>query len=217
MKRQHRRWLLLSLCLILTLALAALPVCAAEGTDVPDTAPGSDPAEVPDEPPRDGDWCADADGHWRADAVSQGIPSPHVDEDGDGICDVCQWELPGSDPVEVPDEPPRDGDWCADANGHWRADAVSQGIPSPHVDADGDGICDVCQWVLPADPPATAPADTTAPATDPAAPDAEASPQTGDRLPLALWALLLSAGALFGVLLPLRRGSKQQPHVPPNA
>ena len=275
MRKQHKKWLALLLCLTMLSTLTAVSAFAEDGQSANEETvePTEQPVEAPDmDTPLDGNWCSDANGHWRADAVNQGIPAPHVDEDGDGACDVCRWVLavdePTEEPVEVPGDTPLDGDWCSDANGHWRADAVNQGIPAPHVDEDGDGVCNVCRWVLAVDEPAEEPGDEPIdggyeyddefhwpaggveykrpheldengacvicgfvkpahdePGTDsgneePAVPPgrspgtlspARTVPQTGDQFDPALWTmmLLLSVGVLTGVILNLRKRSKQ--------
>ena len=186
-----------------------------------------DPVVVPDDTPLDGNWCSDEENHWRADAVNQGIPTPHVDDDEDGICDVCQRVLsaeePVDDPVVVPDDTPLDGNWCSDEENHWRADAVNQGIPTPHVDEDEDGICDVCQRALSAEEPVEEPSDEPGTGSEneetTVAPESNSdrsqsggtSPKTGYKSDLALLTvmLLMSVGAITGVVVPLRKPGKQ--------
>lgn len=128
------------------------------------------------------------------------------------------------DPVEAPfEDTPLDGDWCSDEENHWRADAVNQGIPTPHVDDDEDGICDVCQRVLSAEEPVEEPSNEPGTGSEneetTVAPESNSdrtqsggtSPKTGYKSDLSLLTvmLLMSAGTITGVVVPLRKPGKQ--------
>lgn len=162
MHKQYRKLLVLPLCLAMAFTLMTTSVSAyEEQTELPtkqeSVDPMEEPSEVHDDTPLDGNWCFDEENHWRADAVNQGIPTPHVDDDKDGICDVCQWVL--SEPIE-----------------------------NPSVSNEEEEL-------------------TVSPVRD----LSETSPKTGDESDFALWTvmLLLSASALTTVILTLRKCSKQ--------
>ena len=75
----------------------------------------------------------------------------HVDENGDGLCDVCGETMP-EEPEPEPDEPCNEH---VDENGDGLCDVCGELvliIPwdepcGDHVDANDDGTCDVCGWV----------------------------------------------------------------------
>ena len=120
------------------------------------------------------------------------------------------------EPVEVPDDVPLDGDWCFNEESHWRADAVNQGIPAPH-EFDENGVCVICDFVKPEDDEPGADSKNEEPSLSPESnlsstpPGGGTAPKTGNESDPALWAvmLLLAAGVLSGVILPLRKPSKQ--------
>ncbi len=91
----------------------------------------------------------DETGHWRlptCDDTTDGIDfAAHVDENGDGKCDVCGYEM------EKPHEHTYSDEFTAkDETGHWRlptCDDTTDGIDfAAHVDENGDGKCDVCGY-----------------------------------------------------------------------
>lgn len=72
-------------------------------------------------------------------------PFPHVDEDGDGVCDVC---LTANFHIHS-----FSTEWSHDEDGHWKAATCHSDAKSEyaeHVDEDdngyGDGVCDVCGY-----------------------------------------------------------------------
>lgn len=111
---------------------------------------------------------------------------------------------PIEEPVEVEDNTPLDGNWCFDEEFHWRADAVSQGIPAPHEDENKDGICDVCQWKISSDKPTVSPEENIS-----IVPSEDETPQTGDNYNLVLWIVIMfiSAGVLTKNFLTRSRAS----------
>lgn len=84
----------------------------------------------------------------------------HVDEDGDGLCDLCGMEIT-TDPSE-PTEPSEPGDGEQ---------------PCEHVDADGNGVCDKCGEAM-----STGPVGPTEP-TDPIVPIEPEKPGDGEEKP----------------------------------
>ncbi len=68
----------------------------------------------------------------------------HVDDNGDGICDVCEGV------VDDNDEPNTD-DVCVhkDDNGDEICDTCGDPVCKTHVDADGNEACDVCGAAVP--------------------------------------------------------------------
>ena len=101
-------------------------------------------------------WSSDDDQHWHA-ATCEGHTSEkkdaadHVDADNNGKCDVCDHD------VDVVVTPPHEHTWAdtwsKDENGHWHA-ATCEGHTSEkkdeagHTDANNDGKCDVCEYVI---------------------------------------------------------------------
>lgn len=90
------------------------------------------------------EWSRTEGGHWHAPTCGHDIPgadlTDHVDADNDGICDDCAYDY---DHTHTYDEA-----WATDANDHWHNVTCGHDIPvkdkNAHVDADGDGDCDVC-------------------------------------------------------------------------
>ncbi len=92
------------------------------------------------------EWVNDETHHWHAatcnhvGAVSE--KAEHVDENKDGVCDVCGWFDP--EHTHTYSE-----EWTFDATHHWHAatcghDTVSEKVE--HVDENNDGACDACGW-----------------------------------------------------------------------
>lgn len=96
----------------------------------------------------DAEWTKDASGHWYAvtcgcvDATVRKLQ--HVDDNKDAICDVCKYEY---DHEHTYSE-----DWTADCTNHWNtADCgciIAPANLEAHADANGDGECDTCKYVI---------------------------------------------------------------------
>ena len=96
----------------------------------------------------DAEWTKDASGHWYAvtcgcvDATVRKLQ--HVDDNKDAICDVCKFEY---DHEHTYSE-----DWTADCTNHWNtADCgciIAPANLEAHADANGDGECDTCKYVI---------------------------------------------------------------------
>ena len=98
------------------------------------------------------DWLGDADGenHYKlptCDDTDEMIgPFPHVDEDGDGACDVCLTTKLHQHSFSA--------EWSHDGEGHWKAATCKhselKSEYAEHVDEDGngygDGVCDICGY-----------------------------------------------------------------------
>ena len=111
--------------------------------------------EKPAEPKHEhtySDWLGDADGenHYKlptCDDTDEMVgPFPHVDEDGDGACDVCLTTNIHKHSFSA--------EWSYDGEGHWKAATCKhselKSEYAEHVDEDGngygDGVCDICGY-----------------------------------------------------------------------
>lgn len=100
-------------------------------------------------------WTSDATNHWHAATCGhdeeKSEVAAHVDEDENGKCDVCDYEM-----MEVPPathEHTFSESWSSDENSHWHAvtcghDEEKSG-EAAHVDANSDDKCDVCNYEMP--------------------------------------------------------------------
>lgn len=93
------------------------------------------------------EWSSDAENHWHASTCDhkdeKSDVAAHVDEDGDGMCDVCKY----SNCEHTYDE----SKWSSDADSHWHASTCGHNVKkdeSAHKDENKDGICDVCEYVI---------------------------------------------------------------------
>lgn len=88
-------------------------------------------------------WNHDEQSHWRIcpedKDIKEGSVAKHIDEDGNGVCDVC-----GYDGMHVHSYDA----YGHDEDNHWTVcscgDKENEG--DAHVDKDGDGVCDVCEY-----------------------------------------------------------------------
>lgn len=89
-------------------------------------------------------WSSDAENHWHAATCehgeNHGSKAPHADEDEDGLCDVCEYEV-GHTHTFV-------DEWTIDDERHWKEPTCShtdvKGDEDLHKDDDTNGECDVC-------------------------------------------------------------------------
>ncbi len=89
-------------------------------------------------------WSHDAEYHWHDVACSHTIEvadkAAHADENNDGICDGCEWNYDHEHTYKT--------EFSKDTIYHWHdADCGHDVAPSgkeEHTDANGDGICEVC-------------------------------------------------------------------------
>ena len=90
------------------------------------------------------DWESDATNHWHAATCEHGEEksalAKHKDEDEDGKCDVCAYEVGHTHTYAE--------DWSKDDTHHWHAatcthtgEVADKGL---HEDVAADGTCDVC-------------------------------------------------------------------------
>ncbi|MBQ8229437.1 MAG: hypothetical protein IJZ32_01930 [Clostridia bacterium] len=90
------------------------------------------------------DWESDATNHWHAATCEHGEEKSalarHKDEDEDGKCDVCAYEVGHTHTYAE--------DWSKDDTHHWHAatcthtdEVADKGL---HEDVEADGTCDVC-------------------------------------------------------------------------
>ncbi len=107
----------------------------------------------------------DKDYHWNYcpddEVVDEASKEAHKDENSDGKCDVCGYEMAASDPSGDPSDPsgtpetPHIHNYSAqgkDSNKHWNYcpddNAVEESSEADHVDDDVDGYCDVCNYEM---------------------------------------------------------------------
>lgn len=90
-------------------------------------------------------WSYDEDGHWYAATCEhtqeKANTGTHVDEQNDGVCDICDY---GSDHTHTFAQ-----EWESDADNHWYASTCGHDVQSElaaHIDADNDDLCDVCAY-----------------------------------------------------------------------
>lgn len=93
-------------------------------------------------------WSTSATEHWHAatceHAELKSDAAPHVDDDEDGKCDVCEYEIGHEHTyAEV---------WSSDETHHWKVATCShsdqKGELAKHTDANFDNTCDVCSAAL---------------------------------------------------------------------
>lgn len=91
------------------------------------------------------EWASNKTYHWKVCAEDgekdQDSQEKHIDENADGQCDVCGYE------VGIPHEHSYT-EWGSDADSHWKY-CPEDGTKDPssedyHVDDDSNGACDVC-------------------------------------------------------------------------
>lgn len=105
------------------------------------------------------------------------------------------------------------GDWCVDADNHWkgciRCAAVLNGDKQPHEDADGDGKCDVCLYApgtaVPEGPAKPQDPGTTGPITQPGQDQDEDPPRKLSWLPIVLVVLVCFAAAVTVTVIILKK------------
>lgn len=102
------------------------------------------------EHPYDADrWLNDSDTHWNVPLCEhtneRPNEAPHIDEDNDNKCDVCDYDM-----TPAACEHPYDAEqWLYDSDTHWNLPLCEhteeRPNEAPHVDEDKDGKCDVCK------------------------------------------------------------------------
>ncbi len=99
------------------------------------------------------DWAMRSDSaeHWQEcfddKTEKEGSRAPHIDADNDEICDECGFVMTTGD--GNPDHQHNFSDnWSSDATNHWKqcTSCTEKTELSPHVDGDGDGLCDECLY-----------------------------------------------------------------------
>ena len=96
------------------------------------------------------DWSTDENKHWHEATCGHDVISDegeHVDENGDGKCDVCGYIM-----EETPAHEHTYSDkWSTDENKHWHAATCGHDVISDegaHTDGNGDFVCDICGYVM---------------------------------------------------------------------
>lgn len=94
-------------------------------------------------------WKNDAQNHWHPATCKhsgqKGSLAAHVDENNDGICEVCEY-------FDAEHTHTYAEAWSSDANEHWHAANCGHDLVSDkaaHEDADNDGVCDICEYADP--------------------------------------------------------------------
>ena len=135
----NKRNLLLLLCILL--AVAMLMVSCGKKTE----------DEAPHVCTFSNDWSSDADGHWHASTCAEhpnakSAAGAHADSNIDGKCDTCDYvTCPAGE--HTYDET----QWVSDDVNHWHAANCGCALikdSAAHDDADKNGICDTCEYVL---------------------------------------------------------------------
>lgn len=129
---------IISILLCLVLMLSLLAGCGKKGGD--ETTEHKHTYES--------DWSHDESNHWRQANCEhntlQANLGEHVDENLDGICDICEYDYSGCQHTYA-------AVWSSDATGHWKAATCnhigSVSEKADHTDEDNDGACDVCGYM----------------------------------------------------------------------
>lgn len=92
-------------------------------------------------------WTTTEDEHWREVTCGHDIPvankGVHVDEKGDGTCDVCGYTPPHFHTFA--------DTLTSDGNNHWYASTCGHDVKkdeAPHSGHEEDGVCDICAHVV---------------------------------------------------------------------
>lgn len=92
-------------------------------------------------------WTTTEDEHWREVTCGHDIPvadkSVHVDEKGDGTCDICGYTPPHFHTFA--------DTLTSDGVNHWYASTCGHDVKkdeAPHSGHEEDGVCDVCAHVV---------------------------------------------------------------------
>jgi len=94
------------------------------------------------------EWTKDSEGHWyeaTCDCEDVEVTKlSHVDANNDGACDICTF----TDHTHTYETET----WTVNCTSHWRAATcphIVAGIDkADHEDTDGDGKCDVCNYII---------------------------------------------------------------------
>ena len=91
------------------------------------------------------EWVSDENNHWNVcECGEKANEAAHADDDVDGKCDVCDADVP-----LPPHEHSFGAGWASDENTHWNVcDCGEKANQAAHVDANTDGKCDICQYVM---------------------------------------------------------------------
>ena len=134
-----KRNLLLLLCIVLAVALVMVS-CSKKDED-----------EAPHVCTFASDWSSNADGHWHASTCAdhpnaKSAEGTHADSNIDGKCDTCDY-------VTCPagEHTYNETAWESDDVNHWHAATCGCALikdSAAHEDANKDGNCDTCEYVL---------------------------------------------------------------------
>ncbi len=95
-----------------------------------------------------GRWLSFETGHsyqFTCGCPSAAVVELHYDNDGDLICDVCDYVMP------VPEHTEHTGRWGCGEEAHWyeyTCGCVNNDIAELHYDHDNNGLCDVCAYMV---------------------------------------------------------------------
>ncbi len=143
-----KRVLAILLCLLLSLGMLALVACKDGNGDDSTGSGNNNQSSHVHTYKTDAEWSKDASGHWYdvtcgcVDATLRKLQ--HVDDNKDAICDVCKFEYDHEHTYAE--------GWTADCTNHWNtADCgciIAPANLGAHADANGDGECDTCKYVI---------------------------------------------------------------------
>ena len=143
--------LILTVALLLCLASCQEPAQKPETNTTPAQTTTESPAQTtaPDHTEHTGRWLSFEIGH--SYQFTCGCPSAaeievHYDNDGDQICDVCDYEMP-------PKTCTQPFEWVGYEEGHvmhMLCDCCeAPDVIEPHEDKNGDLVCDLCNYIMP--------------------------------------------------------------------
>lgn len=100
---------------------------------------------VPHEDTYSDEWKSNSKNHWREATCGCASITDFGSHEGmeDGICDVCAYGMHNHTWTE---------EYKSDETNHWlestcQGHSVIQGSVSAHIDANNDGVCDICKFV----------------------------------------------------------------------
>ena len=142
--------LILTVALFLCLASCQEPAQKPETNTTPAQTATESPAQTtaPDHTEHTGSWISVELGHFYQ--FTCGCPSAaeievHFDNDGDLICDVCDYIMP------PPEHTEHTGRWGCGEEAHWyeyTCGCVNNDIAQLHYDYDNNGLCDACAYMV---------------------------------------------------------------------
>ena len=133
-----KKYISILLCAVMILSLLA--GCNNDGTEPTETTKHKHTYSS--------EWSHDENNHWYQatceHSTLQANLGEHVDENLDGVCDICAYESQTC-------EHTFSEAWTSDATSHWHAATCNHigatADKADHADEDNDGACDVCGYM----------------------------------------------------------------------